>query len=66
MVLLPLKKPVTITVNDVDEAPVFTEGDTTTRTIPETPVGTPFAPANVGLAEWSPPMRMPATQSLTL
>ena len=43
-----VEKPVTITVNDVDEAPVFTEGTTATRTIPETPVGTLFAPANVG------------------
>ena len=51
-----VNQPVTITVNNVDEAPVFTEGDTTTRTIPETPVGTPFAPANVGLAQWSQPM----------
>ena len=42
-----VEKPVTITVNDVDEAPVFTEGTTATRTIPETPVGTLFAPANV-------------------
>ena len=38
---------VTITVNNVDEPPMFTDGATTTRTILETPVGATFTPANV-------------------